>query len=69
MPDGNNDSSLIGKLDVLLDEYAKKIKQENTSDIISSEKIEPENNLNCRFRENCYTLKYNMGTCPCGLNE
>jgi hypothetical protein len=70
MSEGTRSSS-VNKLDELLHEYAEKRKNLNTEgDIYSEEKSEPENGqLNCRFKDNCYALKYNSGKCPCELYE
>jgi hypothetical protein len=69
MPDQLRDPTLVNRLEQVLNEYETKRKQEIACDIYSEGEKESENELNCRFKDTCYTLRTNMGTCPCGLNE
>jgi len=70
MPEGNRSNSFVSKLDESLDEQSKRDKLENQVDIYSSGRIEPEGaTFDCRFKNNCYALKFNQGSCPCELNE
>jgi len=63
------DPSLMNTLDRLLSEYAEKCNLEDEVDIYLKDKSGSKNEeLNCRFRDNCYTFRSKMGTCPCELN-
>jgi hypothetical protein len=72
MSEGTKGNLFVNKLDDLLEEYSQRRKLENTGGDIymSSQTDEPRDiDLNCRFKENCNTLRYNSGACPCGLEE
>jgi hypothetical protein len=74
MPEGfrADPKTLMSKLDELLNEYAEKRKlMENEGDIYSMEKngseIDITGQFKCEFKDTCYALKFNSGTCPCEL--
>lgn len=70
MSEGNKSNLFVNKLDQVLEEYSKRIKLEHQVDIYSDGRIEPEGAvLDCKFKDNCYALKFNQGSCPCELNE
>ncbi len=70
-----NEYTIEDQTDVikLLEILAEKINQlENKGNNFSGNKILPgfkADNLNCRFKDSCYTAKYSMGSCPCELVE
>ena len=58
MSEDRNRLVLMNKLDKLLDEYSQERR--------SMREADPEE-FSCKFKDNCYTAKFNMGNCPCEL--
>lgn len=70
MPEGNKNNLFVNKLDQAVEEDRKRIELEHQVDIYSDGRTEPEDAvLNCKFKDNCYALKFNQGSCPCELSE
>ena len=53
----------MSKLDQLLEEYAEKHSLKDDFEGPEGDEID------CRFKDSCYALRSNMGTCPCELRE
>jgi hypothetical protein len=72
MPEGVKGVEFMSKLDRLQDECAamrRKLEAPKGNIYFGSKTGCDDNDLNCRFKGNCYTLRSGNGTCPCGLNE
>jgi hypothetical protein len=57
------------KLDEIVDQYLQRSKPaDDEKSFYSDEESNSENYAtDCRFKDNCYALKFNMGACPCEL--
>ncbi|MGD0451788.1 MAG: hypothetical protein ABSA79_12135 [Candidatus Bathyarchaeia archaeon] len=64
------DPTTVSRLDRILSDYAEKCRLEDDIDTYLKDTIEPESDeFTCKFKDNCYTFKSKMGTCPCEFNE
>ena len=70
MPEGKQRNIFVNKLNDILEQYSRQNRLEHQIDLYSNTKGESERApLNCKFKDNCYALKFNRGNCPCELCE
>jgi hypothetical protein len=71
MPERTKGNLFVSKFDELQEEYALRRRlDDNSGDLFMGEPRDHRiGSLNCRFKDNCYALKSNTGSCPCGLED
>jgi hypothetical protein len=64
------DSTIAGISDNLRKEYAEKCRlDDEVYSFLRDKGASEREELDCRFKDNCYAFRSKMGTCPCGLEE
>ena len=70
MADGIEDPTKTDKSDSFLrEQLVRRFREEHLRDIFEYSRRGNDDDFSCRFKDNCYAFKTNMGTCPCGLEK